>query len=196
MSCAEPAEIDQEFHADDVDQAEDQAEPQPDEDLRQGGREQDLAEFLRRRRAEGCGRHRAARAAWRRNPRPSCSTTGDSAGGEADDDDGQRTAPEQHQEQRIGQHQRRRGQGGEPGLERRRACGASDAAAGRAGSPTISTSAPAPSVSPAVTAKRDSAASSVTMRRSAGGNAARQRNGVDAEHARLNQPLASPPATR
>ena len=42
--------------------------------------------------------------------------TGSEAGDERHHDDGERAPPEDHQEQRIHQHQRRRGEGGDPGL--------------------------------------------------------------------------------
>ena len=42
--------------------------------------------------------------------------TGGSAGDEAEHDDGQRAAPEDHHEQRIGQHHGRGGQRRHPGL--------------------------------------------------------------------------------
>ena len=48
----EPAEIDQELDADDVDQREDQPEPHADEDGRQRRREQYLPELLRGREVE------------------------------------------------------------------------------------------------------------------------------------------------
>src|ERR1700730_12059800 len=49
---AKPAEIDQKFDADDIDERENQTEPQSYEDGRQRGGKQDLPELLRRRQIE------------------------------------------------------------------------------------------------------------------------------------------------
>ena len=91
------------------------AEPNADEDRRQRGGKVNLPELLGRREAE------TAPDIDEHAPR-----TGEAferleddrrqAGDEAQHDDGQRAATEDHQEQRIRQHERRGRHGGDPGL--------------------------------------------------------------------------------
>ena len=85
-------------------------------------------------------------------------------GGEADDDDGGRAAAEGHQEQRIHEHDRRRGQRADPGLERQTASARSGTAAAPSGMPTTNSSSAAHSISCIVCQNRCSTFSSTMMR--------------------------------
>ena len=112
---AEPAEIDQEFDADDIDQREDQSQPQADEDRRQGGRKQDLPELLSGieiETAPNIYQHLAGAG----NAFDGLQNHRRQRGDESHHDDGPGAAPEDHQEKRIHQHDRRRGHGRNPSL--------------------------------------------------------------------------------
>src|SRR5215211_570793 len=97
---AEPAEIDQELDADDVDQSEDQSEPQANEDGGQRGRKEYLPELLR------AGEVKAApdidqHAAGAGETFERLEDHRGDARSEAHHNDGRRIAPEDHEIERI-----------------------------------------------------------------------------------------------
>ena len=114
---AESAKVDQEFHADDVDQAEGQARgasPVKIAGIAAGNRIfRNICHCVSR--SERPTSISTARVADR--PSTVFRITGADAGGESEDHDGDGRSAEQHQEQRIGQHQRRRRPRRDPRLE-------------------------------------------------------------------------------
>src|SRR5262245_29564955 len=106
----EPAEIDQELHPHDIDEREDQAEPEPDEDGRQRGGEQDLPELLRGREVEALAdidQH----AAGGGEPLERLEDDGAEPAGEANHHDGNPAPAEDHEKDR---NNRTHGAGGAP----------------------------------------------------------------------------------
>ena len=114
---AEPAEIDQELDPDDVDEREDQPEPQAHEDRRQRRRKQDLPELLRGREIEAPA-HIDQHAPRAGEPFQRLEDDRRKPGGEAHHHDGERAAAEDHEIERIHQHQRRGRDRRDPGLGR------------------------------------------------------------------------------
>ena len=138
-------------------------EAQADEDRRQRRGQQDLAELLRRREPEAAAdvdQHlaRAGEAFERLQDHRR------EAGGEADHHDRRRAAAEDHEEQRIHEHDRRGGERADPRLARRAQQPRSGRAARRAAMPTTASSRLAHSTSCVVCQKRCSTFSSAMMR--------------------------------
>src|SRR6478752_8234815 len=98
-------EIDQKFDADDIDEREDQTEPQSYEDGRQRGGKQDLPELLRRRQIETLA-HVDQHASRGGKPLERLEDDGGQAGGKPHHHDSQRAPAEDHEIERVHQHER------------------------------------------------------------------------------------------
>src|SRR5215469_3786024 len=101
---AKAAEIDQKLDTDDIDERKNQTESQSYEDGRQRGGKQDLPELLRRRQIETPA-HVDQHAPRGGKALERLEDDGSEASGEAHHDDGQRAPAEDHEIERVHQHE-------------------------------------------------------------------------------------------
>ena len=105
---AEAAEVDQELDADHVDEREDQARAAARRRCWAAPREAGSSRIAGERDSRSCGRRRSARGAWRAGLRASCRMTGANPAAKPIMTMVSGIAAEDHQKQRIDEHQRRR----------------------------------------------------------------------------------------